>query len=297
MIFRKLSIISFLCAQTELFSIFVYLLTYIFLRNILFIFQFFILFCFFRNWNGMDIPKSHLLITQILRNFKGDGFILFYFFELFLLNFISLFCWTFFWTFFLKLLLNLFWWTFLLNFLLNFFLINFFWTLFWSTFFELYFDELFFEPFFEPFFQFFLNFWKPSKEKTTELNRLRKRIDEVFSNLSREISSGKLDLQHFECDPTLDEISNKKLAICVIGQSYEAKIRVVNDIFALKNGNVLEPTSPRRRKTLPPKLYRRRSSNPDATFFNAGDSGLGKSGIDTTAEDVFDISGLFGKGE
>ena len=277
MIFRKLSIISFLCAQTELFSIFVYLLTYIFLRNILFIFQFFILFCFFRNWNGMDIPKSHLLITQILRNFKGDGFILFYFFELFLLNFISLFCWTFF---------ELFFWNYCWTFFGELFCWTFFWTFFWSTFFELYFDELFFEPFFEP-----------SKEKTTELNRLRKRIDEVFSNLSREISSGKLDLQHFECDPTLDEISNKKLAICVIGQSYEAKIRVVNDIFALKNGNVLEPTSPRRRKTLPPKLYRRRSSNPDATFFNAGDSGLGKSGIDTTAEDVFDISGLFGKGE
>ena len=128
------------------------------------------------------------------------------------------------------------------------------------------------------------------KEKTTELNRLRKRIDQIYANLHRENVAGKLELANFECDPTLDEISTKKLAICVIGQSYEAKIRIVNDIFALKNGNVLEPTSPRRKSKR--SDLERRKSNPE--LFDAGDSGLGQSVLNTE-DDIYDISALFGK--
>lgn len=133
-------------------------------------------------------------------------------------------------------------------------------------------------------------------EKTNELNRLRKRIDQVYANLHRENVAGKLDLGNFDCDPTLDEISTKKLAICVIGQSYEAKIRVVNDIFALKNRNVLEPTTslrPSRRNstaTIPPTSLRR-ASIPDV--IDAGESGLTQNRI-PNEEDIFDISGLFG---
>merc|ERR1712130_762298 len=82
------------------------------------------------------------------------------------------------------------------------------------------------------------------KDKTEELNQLHKRIDQIFANFHKERISNKLDLSCFTCDPTLDEISSKKFAICVIGQSYEAKVSLVNAIFALKNKNVIEPTSP-----------------------------------------------------
>lgn len=55
-------------------------------------------------------------------------------------------------------------------------------------------------------------------------------------------------MERFQCDPSLNDIASKEVAICVIGQSYEAKIRVVNDIFALRDNNVLEPTQKTRRK-------------------------------------------------
>ena len=40
------------------------------------------------------------------------------------------------------------------------------------------------------------------------------------------------------------DISTKKVALCVIGQSYKAKCQVVNDLFALKNKNVIGTASP-----------------------------------------------------
>lgn len=79
----------------------------------------------------------------------------------------------------------------------------------------------------------------------------------------------KVDAENFSCDPTLDEISSKKLAICVIGQSYEAKTHLVNELFALKNGHVLEPTGQIRR--CPPTRISRRNSNPEIF---SGSSGL-----------------------
>ena len=124
------------------------------------------------------------------------------------------------------------------------------------------------------------------KDKTEELNQLHKRIDQIFSNFHKEHISNKLDLKCFTCDPTLDEISSKKFAICVIGQSYEAKVSLVNAIFALKNKNVLEPTSPTK--------LSRRNSNPDYMFNKKGQP---KHETKSPENEYFDLPKLFGEPE
>ena len=82
----------------------------------------------------------------------------------------------------------------------------------------------------------------------------------VYDSLLRENVVQKVDVGSFSCDPTLDEISSKRLAICVIGQSYEAKTHLVNELFALKNGHVIEPTGQIRRR--PPSRLSRLGSEP-----------------------------------
>ena len=46
-------------------------------------------------------------------------------------------------------------------------------------------------------------------------------------------------LNRLECSSCYSDISTKQLALCVIGQNYRAKCQIVNDLFALKNKNVI----------------------------------------------------------
>lgn len=131
------------------------------------------------------------------------------------------------------------------------------------------------------------------EEKTNDLKDLRSRIDDVYTTLTTDGLAAILEVKPFECDPSLDDISSKEVAICVIGQSYEAKIRVVNDIFALKDNNVLEPTA---------KSSRRSSGVPSqhsTDGFDTGSSGIFNiiPSCNNSYSDVFNLCDLFAESE
>ena len=94
----------------------------------------------------------------------------------------------------------------------------------------------------------------------------------------------------------------------MIGQSYEAKIRVVNDIFALRDNNVLEPTQKTRRKLgFLPRQHSFDDTRDSPTSISVGSSGIPLSRTTSLTasltnehdnyDDVYNLTDLFAESD